>query len=52
MSLFGCAKALNEGFFHILVLAMAIYLAVGNAISFGDVLIFSLLFSNVHGSSQ
>jgi ATP-binding cassette, subfamily B, bacterial len=47
MSLFGCAKALNEGFFHILVLAMAVYLAVGNAITFGDVLIFSLLFSNV-----
>src|SRR5262249_18344440 len=28
MSLFGCAKALNEGFFHVVVLALAIYLAV------------------------
>jgi ATP-binding cassette subfamily B protein len=28
MSLFGCGKALNEGLFHILVLALAIYLAV------------------------
>jgi ATP-binding cassette, subfamily B, bacterial len=47
MSLFGCVKALNEGFFHILVLAMAVYLAVSNQITFGDVLIFSLLFNNV-----
>ena len=28
MSLFGCAKALNEGLFHILVLGLAIYLAL------------------------
>ena len=28
MSLYGCAKALNEGFFHILVLAFAIYFAI------------------------
>ena len=47
MSLFGCSKALNEGFFHILVLAMAVYLAVSGTISLGDVLIFSMLFSNV-----
>src|SRR5262245_43334670 len=33
MSLFGCAKALNEGFFHILVLSLAIYLAVQGSIS-------------------
>ena len=47
MSLFGCAKALNEGLVHILVLGVAIYLAVQGRISFGDVLTFSLLFLNV-----
>jgi ATP-binding cassette subfamily B protein len=47
MSLFGCAKALNEGFFHILVLAVAIWLAVRGSISFGDILTFSMLFLNV-----
>jgi ATP-binding cassette subfamily B protein len=47
MSLFGAAKALNEGLFHILVLALAIYLAVEGRISPGDVLTFSVLFLNV-----
>jgi ATP-binding cassette subfamily B protein len=47
MSLFGSGKALNEGFFHILVLALAIYLAVNGTISFGDVLTFSILYSSV-----
>jgi ATP-binding cassette subfamily B protein len=47
MSLFGCAKALNEGFFHVLVLAVAIWLAVRGTISFGDILTFSMLFLNV-----
>ena len=47
MSLFGCAKALNEGFFHIVVLALATWLAINDRISFGDVLTFSVLFSNV-----
>jgi ATP-binding cassette subfamily B protein len=47
MSLFGCAKALNEGFFHIVVLALAINLAVHGDISLGDVLMFSILFQNV-----
>lgn len=47
MSLFGAAKALNEGFFHILVLACAVYFAVNGTISFGDVLTFSFLFLNV-----
>ena len=47
MSLFGAAKALNEGFFHIVVLALAIYLAINGRVSFGDVLIFSILFLNV-----
>jgi ATP-binding cassette subfamily B protein len=47
MSLFGCAKAINEGFFHVLVLAFAIYLAVHSRISLGDILTFSMLFLNV-----
>jgi ATP-binding cassette subfamily B protein len=47
MSLFGCAKALNEGLVHILVLGFSIYLAIQGRISFGDVLTFSLLFINV-----
>src|SRR6266851_20042 len=47
MSWFGCAKALNEGFFHILVLAGAIYCAIIDVISLGDVLTFSILFLNV-----
>jgi ATP-binding cassette subfamily B protein len=47
MSLFGCAKALNEGLFHILVLGMAVYLAISGQISYGSVLTFSMLFLNV-----
>jgi ATP-binding cassette subfamily B protein len=47
MSLYGCAKALNEGFFHVLVLGLAIFLAVQGRISPGDVLTFSVLFLNV-----
>ena len=47
MALFGCAKALNEGFFHILLLAGAIFLAVNGRMSFGDVLTFSILYLNV-----
>lgn len=47
MSLFGCGKALNEGLFHVLVLAFATYLAINRQISFGDILTFSVLFLNV-----
>ena len=47
MSLFGCAKALNEGLFHVIVLAMALYLAIDNRLTFGEVLTFSILFLNV-----
>ena len=47
MSLFGGAKALNEGLVHILVLGVAIYLAVQGRITFGDVLTFSILYLNV-----
>lgn len=47
MSLFGMSRALTEGFFHILVLGMAVYLAVRGQISYGDILTFSMLFLNV-----
>ncbi len=47
MSLFGCAKALNEGFFHVVVLALATYLAINGQVTFGDILTFSVLFLNV-----
>ena len=47
MSLFGCGKALNEGFFHLLVLAFAVYLFIHGRIDFGDILTFSMLFLNV-----
>lgn len=47
MSLFGCAKALNEGAFHILLLACATFLATRGAISVGDILTLSMLFFGV-----
>jgi ATP-binding cassette subfamily B protein len=47
MSLFGCGKALNEAFFHILVLAFAVYLFVNEQIRYGDIITFSVLYLNV-----
>jgi ATP-binding cassette subfamily B protein len=47
MSFYSCAKALNQGFFHILILFLSAYLAIQGEISFGDVLTFSFLFGNV-----
>jgi len=48
MSLFGCAKALNEGFFHLLVIGVAIHLlVVGQITNYGDILTFSMLFLSV-----
>jgi ATP-binding cassette, subfamily B, bacterial len=47
MSLFGGLRSLNEGFFHICVLGMAVYLAVIGTISYGDILTFSMLFLSV-----
>ena len=47
MSIFGAAKALNEGFFHIVVLGLATFLAIRGQISMGDVLAFSVLFLNL-----
>src|SRR3954454_11370066 len=47
MSLFGSGKALNEGFFHLVVIASAIYLFVSGRIAYGDVIALSVLFLNV-----
>jgi ATP-binding cassette, subfamily B, bacterial len=44
MSFFGCAKALNEGFFHLIVIGFAISLFVSGKIQYGDILTFSGLF--------
>ena len=47
MSLFGGGKAVNEAFFHLVVLAGAVFCAVSGTISCGDVWALSLLFLNV-----
>jgi ATP-binding cassette, subfamily B, bacterial len=47
MSLFGSGKAINEGFFHLVVLAFAIYLFVHGEIESGEILTFSILYLNV-----
>jgi ATP-binding cassette subfamily B protein len=47
MSLFGSGKAINEGFFHLVVLASAIYLLVHGGLRAGDILTFSVLYLNV-----
>jgi len=47
MALFGSGKALNEGFFHVIVLAMALYFAFHGQLEPGDVVTFSMLFLNV-----
>jgi ATP-binding cassette, subfamily B, bacterial len=44
MSFFGAGKAIVEGGFHVAVLGLAAYLAVGGRISFGDILTFSMLY--------
>src|SRR5207302_4921565 len=41
MSLFGCAKALNEGLFHVLVLGTSLYFAINGRIELGEVVMFS-----------
>jgi len=47
MSLFGCSKTFNEGVFHVVVLAFAVYYARLGAISVGDILSLSMLFAGV-----
>ncbi len=47
MSLFGSGKAINEGLFHVLVLAFAAYLLAQGRLKPGDVMLFSGLFLGV-----
>jgi ATP-binding cassette subfamily B protein len=47
MSLFGSGKAINEGFFHIVVIASAVYLFVSGRIAYGDIFALSVLFLQV-----
>src|SRR5581483_10649268 len=47
MTLYGCAKALNEAFFHIVVLGLAVSMCLRGEIEAGYILTFSLLFMNV-----
>jgi ATP-binding cassette subfamily B protein len=47
MSLFGSGKAINEGFFHVLVLAIAVYLLAQGRLHAGEVMMFSGLFLSV-----
>ena len=47
MALFGSGKSLMEGFFHLVVLASAVWLAVIGQATFGDILAFSALFLGV-----
>jgi ATP-binding cassette subfamily B protein len=52
MALFGSAKAFNEGFFHVVVLGVAVYYAITHpgldgTIPTGDIVTFSVLFLNV-----
>ena len=47
MSLFDCAKALNEGFFFILVIGVTILLVAQHHLTTGDVVTFPMLFASV-----
>jgi ATP-binding cassette subfamily B protein len=47
MSLFGSGKAINEGFFHLVVLAYAVYLLVNGTVLPGEILTFSVLYLGV-----
>ena len=47
MALYDAAKSLNEGFFTILVIVLSIYLVSLGLISKGDILVYSILFTNI-----
>ncbi len=49
MALYDATKYLNEAFFYVLVVSIAIYLAVTGAITNGDILTYSILFMSVLG---
>lgn len=47
MALFDAAKSLNEGAFYLAVVAVSLALALGSALSTGDILAFTMLFATV-----
>jgi ATP-binding cassette, subfamily B, bacterial len=47
MSLFGSGKAINEGFFNVIVLAFAVYLFVHSGLKVGEITTFSMLYLSV-----
>lgn len=47
MAFFDSAKYLNEGFFYILVISLAIFLSAQGVISRGDILVYSILFLSI-----
>ncbi|WP_435007858.1 ABC transporter ATP-binding protein [Tundrisphaera lichenicola] len=47
MSLFGSGKAINEGFFYLLVVASAVLLYIGGHIESGEMIMFPILFLQV-----
>ncbi len=49
MAIFDSFKYLNEGFFYVLVICVAIYLASTGVISRGDILVYSILFLSIIG---
>lgn len=49
MALFDAGKYLNEGFFYILVISLAIVFSAQGAISRGDILVYSVLFLSITG---
>ncbi|MDO8429702.1 MAG: ABC transporter ATP-binding protein [Candidatus Daviesbacteria bacterium] len=49
MSLYDGAKYLNDGFFYILVIALAIFLASLGVITKGDILVYAVLFTSITG---
>ena len=47
MARFDWLKAINEGWFHVIIIGLAIVLAAHGEIPFGKVLTFSILFTNI-----
>ncbi len=49
MAFFDSGKYLNEGFFYIVVISLAIFLSAQGAITRGDILVYSILFLSITG---
>lgn len=49
MAFFDAGKYLNEGFFYMLVISMAIFMSTQGVISKGDILVYSILFLSIVG---